>query len=66
MTPKATKALNFLAAMPGGTVTVTNKDLRGLMLETGGTMLACGRLYKIRSRNLGAGVYEVSLKLANP
>lgn len=66
MTKEATRTLNFLAAMPGGSSTVTTQDLRGLLLETGGTMLSCGRLYNIISRNLGADVHRVHLELANP
>lgn len=60
------RQLNFLASMPGGTTTMTAEDLRELLLETGGNMLACGRLYDFAPEHLGAGVYRVSLRLTHP
>lgn len=66
MTKEASRTLNFLAALPSGNSTLTKDDLHGMLLETGGTMLACGRLYNIVSKNLGAGVYRIHLELTNP
>jgi hypothetical protein len=37
-------------------------DLRALLLQTGGQMLAGGHLYRIKAKHLGAGVHEVRLK----
>jgi hypothetical protein len=56
------RQLNFLASMPRGHTTMDRDDTRELLLETGGTMLACGTLYDIETKHLGAGVYRVSLK----
>lgn len=66
MTPEAKRQLNFLASLPSGNTTVMKDDLRDIMMETGGNMLACGRLYDIKSKHLGAGVYRITLKTINP
>lgn len=66
MSPEAHRQLNFLAAMPLGHTTMSRHDLQEVLLETGGNMLACGRLYDIVTKDLGVGVYKVSLALANP
>jgi len=66
MSPEVHRQLNFLASMPVGTTTMERKEVKEMMLETGGNMLACGRLYDIVATNVGAGVYRVHLKLANP
>lgn len=67
MTPDTTRQLNFLAAMPShGNTTMTREAVKELLLETGGNMLACGRLWDIVAKDIGAGVYKVSLKLSNP
>lgn len=58
--------LNFLASTPDLGNTVMEKDeLRELLLQTGGSMMARGCLYNIVSEHLGAGVYRVSLKRTN-
>lgn len=41
---------------------MTHEDLKELLLETGGTIIASGRLYDIESKLLGAGIYRVTLK----
>ena len=66
MTPEARRALNFLASLPSGNATLPKKDMRDLLLETGGTVMARGYLYNINSKHIGAGVYRLSLSLANP
>ena len=66
MTPEIHRQLNFLASMSAGTTTMARKDLREMLLDTGGNMLACGRLYDIVAKDLGAGVYKVSLTLTHP
>jgi hypothetical protein len=63
MTPEQNKQLNFLASMPTGSTTMTEHDLRTILLETGGDMLACGRLYEIVPKHIGAGIYRVTLVL---
>lgn len=58
--------LNFLASLPDVGNTVMEKDeLKEMLLQTGGTLMARGCLYNIVSKHLGAGVYRVSLKRAN-
>ena len=42
--------LNFLAASPNGHDTVTNKQLKELLLETGGQIMCRGELRDIVSR----------------
>ena len=66
MTLEQSRQLNYLAGCPSGTTTMTESDLQQVLLETGGNMLACGRLYNIKSLHLGVKVYRVSLELANP
>ena len=66
MTPEQTRQLNFLAAMPCGSTTMERDDLRAVLLQTGGNMLACGRLYDIVAKPLGAGVYRVTLTPTHP
>jgi hypothetical protein len=66
-THEAHRAANFLCGMPAyGNTTLERDDFRSLMLNSGGTLLAGGRLWNIVSKHLGAGVYKVSLELANP
>ena len=64
-TEEATSTARFLASMPGGNATLTARDLRSLLLNTGGIMMARGYLYDIRSQSLGAGVYRVTLRPKN-
>jgi hypothetical protein len=45
---------------------MTSGDLRTMLMETGGNMLACGRLYDIKAKPIGAGVYKVTLELTHP
>lgn len=67
MTSEQHRVLNFLAAMPDhGHTTVAHDDLKAILLETGGNMLACGRLYDIVGKPLGAGVYKVTLTPTRP
>ena len=54
---------NFLASMPGlGHTTMTKAELKKLLLDTGGQIMAQGSLWEITSKHLGAGVYRVSTK----
>jgi hypothetical protein len=61
-TPGARQAANFLASMPAGHTTLERDDLRSLLSESGGQLMARGVLYDIISKHLGAGVYRVSMK----
>jgi hypothetical protein len=66
-TDDARQAANFLCSMPDyGHTTLQTKDLRALLYQTGGQLLARGRLYNIVTRSLGAGIHHVSCRLANP
>ena len=59
----ADRILNFLAKMPAGTATADGRAVvRAVMLQTGGTMMACGEYFDVRSRSLGGGVYQITLK----
>lgn len=50
---------------PAGFVdVVTTKQLREIMLATGGNIVACGYVWDIKRKSLGAGVYNISLKRA--
>jgi hypothetical protein len=66
MSAEQRRQLNFLAAIPNGSTTMTRADLKTILLETGGNMLACGRLYDIVAKDIGAGVYKVTLALTHP
>lgn len=66
MTPEQHRQLNFLAACPAGSTTMEHNDLKSVLLETGGNMLACGRLYDIQAKPIGAGVYKVTLSPTYP
>ncbi len=65
-TPEASAALNFLCSMPTGHTTLYEDDLKILLLNSGGDVMAQGQFYNIASSHLGAGVYRVSLELRNP
>lgn len=45
--------------------TMDKKDLKELLLSTEGRVIACGVLYDIKAKHLGAGVYQVTLKRTN-
>lgn len=65
MTPEAKRVLQYLAGSPNGSSTVEGSDAHDILLETGGNTLACGRLYNIIAKDIGAGVFRLSLELAN-
>lgn len=62
MTPESHRIINFLAGMPSGNSTITKEQLKEILLSTGGWMMACGRMYDIESKHLGAGIYKIFLK----
>lgn len=45
---------------------MTKDDLRTILLDTGGNVMACGTLYDIVAKPLGAGVYKVTLTPTHP
>ena len=54
--------MNFYTMPHHASVTMDEKDLKELLLETSGWVIACGEIYDIRNEPLGAGVYRVFLK----
>lgn len=62
MTNEANKVLDFLASMPTGHTTTTKAIVREVLLATGGQMMACGELFNIKPKRIGAGVYELRLE----
>ena len=57
--------INKLCGNPACTVRVSSKVARHVLI-THPTLLARGRLYSTQVKNVGAGVKEPYLKLANP
>lgn len=53
---------NFYTFPNLAVTTMSKKDLQETLLATEGTVLALGRLYNIKSKSLGAGIYKISLK----
>ena len=54
---------DILVAFPGvRKITATREDVRETLLESDGTMLLRGHLWKIKSKSIGAGIYEVWLE----
>lgn len=60
------RVLDFLCGMPTGHTSMRATDYREMMLATDGEVMACGSLYRIVGKHIGAGVYDVSLKRRNP
>jgi len=54
--------LHFYSMPKTANTVMEEMDLRELLLATGGQIIANGSLYEIISRNIGAGVYKVTLK----
>jgi hypothetical protein len=63
MNNEVKRQLNNLAGSPNSSITMEAGLLREMLLETGGTLLACGSLYEFRSSHIGAGVCKVWLEL---
>jgi len=53
---------NFYTMPRWASTTMDKKDLKELLLSTSGCIIACGELYDIKNKHLGAGVYKVFLK----
>ena len=64
MAPKNNRILDGLCSSPWlGSAVVAARDLREILLATEGRVMAEGRLFNIKSRPLGAGVYRIYLDL---
>lgn len=59
-------SMRHLASMPQAHVTMTRDDVKAMLLGTGGNMLARGTLYDFKCRDIGAGVYKVTLEPTHP
>lgn len=53
---------NFYTMPRYANTTMTRKQLKETLLATDGWIIACGYLYDIQSKHIGAGVYKVFLK----
>jgi len=53
---------NFYTMPQWASATMDRKDLREILLETSGWIIACGEIYDIKNEHLGAEVYKVFLK----
>lgn len=42
--------------------TMTRKELKETLLATDGWVMACGYLWDVKSKHLGAGVYSIRLE----
>lgn len=52
-----------LVGFPGvRRITATRKDLQATLLASDGQMLLRGSLWRIKSKHIGAGIYEVWLE----
>ncbi len=59
---EANSVLNRLASMPRFAKKAVPKNLmRELLLHTDGVMFLQGRKWAVKSKELGAGIYEISL-----
>jgi len=54
--------MNFYTMPQYASMTMDRKDLKELLLSTSGWVTACGEIYDIKNKSLGAGVYKVFLK----
>jgi hypothetical protein len=52
---------NFYRIPEIAQATMARKDLKELLLDTGGKVLTCGQFRQIKTKHLGAGVYRVTL-----
>ncbi|KKL98893.1 hypothetical protein LCGC14_1819820 [marine sediment metagenome] len=54
---------NIFYTMPqNANITMDMEDLKELLLHSEGYIMACGHMWDIKSKYLGAGVYRVTLK----
>lgn len=57
--------INFYQVPHSATQVVTGKDLKAIMLQTGGNFIACGRLWDIKYKKLSPQVYKLYAKQTN-
>lgn len=63
-TDEISKAINHLCLNPKHATTVVDKlHAQRIMLSTSGQLMACGSLWEIVLKDLGADIFRVSLKL---
>lgn len=61
------QTLNFLASTgPLANTTVSGDEADGIMLATGGSIMARGSLYNIKCEQLSPKVFKLSLERTNP
>lgn len=63
--PKNHLSVNHYTMPNRITQTMTRKELKETLLATDGWVMACGELWDIKSKHLGAGVYAVTLTKRN-
>lgn len=66
VSPKNYLTDNFYAMPLYANTTMTSKELKETLLYTEGNIMACGELWDIKSKSLGAGVYKIWLKKWKP
>jgi len=55
--------MNFYTMPTVANTTMDKDDLKELLLETEGWIIARGHIYDIENKHIGAGVYRVTLEL---
>ena len=58
----ATDKIRWLWSGQMTEVILTRKDLREVLLQTGGAIVVNGRMRDLVSKHLGAGIYKVTTK----
>lgn len=62
---RAREATDFICGAPGQNhTTVTTRVFRSMLLQSDGQVMWKGKLYDIKGKSLGAGVYRVKLEEA--
>ena len=56
---------NFYTMPDKAEKVVDRKELKKILLGLGGRIIACGVLYDIKNKHLGAGIYKIFLKRTN-
>ena len=56
---------NFYVYPHIATTTIENKELKELLLETEGWVMACGRIWNIMTKQLNTDVYKIWLERSN-
>lgn len=62
-TPEANRIIDYLVSVPRfGKTTTDRKTLRSMLLGSDGWIMARGLIWDIRSKHVGAGIYQVWLE----